>query len=126
MKNGYNKWCGVKKKVPKTTVRPAIHLSRPQNAKNEKCIVGYFVTFFTLRPPFFAFRISQYFATGLAFTGKVKGFCGLFFLDINKTRNSHEIWKECILNVSYFVVCFVKTFAKYPRNMKCKKCIASL
>ncbi len=28
--------------------------------------------------------------------------------------------------VSHFVVCFVKTFAKYPRNAKYEKCIASL
>ncbi len=59
------------------------------------------------------------FAPGSAFTWKVKGFHDLFFCGINKTRNSHEMWK-CIVSILYFVVCFAKTLAK------CEKCIASL
>ncbi len=79
----------------------------------------FHVTFFAFHAPFFAFRILQHFTPGSAFAQKVKGFRGLFFHGINKIQNSQEIWK-CIVGVSYFVVCFVKTFVKY------KKCIARL
>ncbi len=70
--------------------------------EKQKCMARYFVSLFSL-----------------LFVRKVKRFCGLFFHSINKTRNSHEIWK-CIESISYFVVCFVKTLAK------CEKCIADL
>ncbi len=33
---------------------------------------------------------------------------------------------EKFVSVLYFVVCFAKTFAKYPQNAKYKKCIAGL
>ncbi len=33
-------------------------------------------------------------------------------------------YKKCIVSVSYFVMCFAKTFAKYPQNVKYEKCIA--
>ncbi len=41
----------------------------------------------------------------------------------------HEIrmkFEKCIVSVSYFVVCFAKTLAKYARNAKYEKCIAGL
>ncbi len=34
--------------------------------------------------------------------------------------------EKCIVSVSYFIVCFVKTFAKYLRNANYEKCIADL
>ncbi len=74
---------------------------------------------------FFAFRISQHFTPGSAFARKLKGLRGLFFRSINKTRNSHEM-RKYIVSVSYFVVYYAKTFAKYPQNAKYEKCIASL
>ncbi len=46
------------------------------------------------------FRFSQHFVPGSAFTRKLKGFPGLFFHGINKTRNSHEMRKV-------YSVCFV-------------------
>ncbi len=86
--------------------RLAIHLSRNtqklgQNAK-KKCMVGYFTPLFSRFTSLFS-----HFAPGSAFTRKVKGFRGLFFCGINKTWNSHEMWK-CIVSVPYFVVCFAK------------------
>ncbi len=39
----------------------------------------------------------------------------------------HEIcvkYEKCIVSVSYFVVCFAKTFVKYPQNAKYETCIA--
>ncbi len=70
---------------------------------------------------FFAFHISQHFAPGPAFMGKLKGFCGLFFRGINKTRNLHEIRKvysEC------FTFCGVSRTHSW--NVKYEKCIAGL
>ncbi len=55
---------------------------------------------------FFAFPISQHFAPGSAFAQKLKGFRGLFFRSINKTRNLPEMRKV-------YSECFAKTFAKY-------------
>ncbi len=87
------------------TVRPvrlAIHLSqntqkRLRSAKNKKCIAGYFASLFS---HFESLFLILHFAPGLAFVRKVKELCGIFFHEINKTRNSHEIWK-CIVSVSY-------------------------
>ncbi len=68
-------------------------------------------------PPFFHF---SHFASGSAFVQKVKGFRSLFFRCINKTWNSHTIWK--VYSVSYSMVCF----AKCSQNAKYEKCIAGL
>ncbi len=68
-------------------------------------------TFSPFRTPFFSFGILQHFTPGLAFMHKVKGFCGLFFRGINKTRNWIK-YEKCIVSVLYFVVCFAKIFAK--------------
>ncbi len=41
----------------------------------------------------------------------------------------HEIhvkYEKCMASVSYFVVCFAKTVAKYPQNEKYEKYIAGL
>ncbi len=35
-------------------------------------------------------------------------------------------YEKCIVSVLYFVVCFMKTIVKYPRNVKYEKCIAGL
>ncbi len=35
-------------------------------------------------------------------------------------------YEKCIVSVLYFVVCFVKTLVKYPRNVKYDKCIVDL
>ncbi len=48
---------------------------------------------------------------------KSKDFVVHFFTALIK----HELcmkYEKCIVNVSYFVVCFTKTFAKYLRNAK--------
>ncbi len=58
------------------------------------------ITFFAFHAPFFAFRISQHFALGLAFARKLKGFRGLFFRGINKTWNSPEmrkVYRQCFV-----------------------------
>ncbi len=70
----------------------------------------------------FAFRISQHFAPGSEFVWKIKRFHGLFFRDINKTRNSHE---KCIVSVSYFVM-FCENIPEIPAQCEIQKCIASL
>ncbi len=73
------------------------------------------ITVFAFHIPLFAFRISQHFMPGSAFARKVKGFRGLLFCDINKTRNLHEIRKvysEC------FVFC--RVFCENIPNMHAK------
>ncbi len=43
---------------------------------------------------------SSHFTSGSALAQKLKGFRGLFFRSINKTQNSHEMWKmycECCI-----------------------------
>ncbi len=79
-------------------------------------------TFFAFCAPFFRF---SHFVPELAFAWKLKGFCGLFFAALIK----HEIrlkCKKCIVSVLHFVVCFAKTFVKYPQNAKYEQYIASL
>ncbi len=74
-------------------LRLATHLlqntwKRSQNAKNEKRVARYFASLFSR------------FAQGSVFAQKAKEFCGLFFRNINKTRNSYEIRKvysECFI-----------------------------
>ncbi len=70
-------------------LRPAIHLSRNMrkwlwNAKNEKCIAGYFAYFFGVSRPVFRFL---HFAQGSVFVQKVKWFRVFFFVTLLK----HEI-----------------------------------
>ncbi len=90
----------------KLPLKPAVHLSqnmrkRSRNAKNKKCIAGYIASLFSrFVLPFFTFRTLQHFTPGSAFAQNIKGFCGLLFCGINKTRNSHEIRKvysECFV-----------------------------
>ncbi len=87
-------------------------------AKNEKCILSgvFCVTLFVFCAPFFAFRILCQCRHS---SEKSKDFVVYFFAVLIK----HEIrikYEKCIESVSYFVMCFRKTFAKY------EKCIASL
>ncbi len=120
------------------SLRPTVHLlqntrKRLQNAKNKKCIAGYFTLLFCiLRAPFFAFHIAQYFTPRLTFGCKVKGFCGLFFRDINKTWNSHEIRKvynECFVFCGVFrkntreipVKCEIWTVYSHPQKINVMK-----
>ncbi len=91
-------------------------------AKCEKWKVYSGVFSATFCASFLAFRILQHFAPGLAFTQKVKGFRGLFFRGINKTRNWHEVRKvygEC------FIFCGVFR-EKRSKNVKYEKWIAGL
>ncbi len=77
-----------------------------------------YVTFFTFDNPFFAFRISQ---QGRHSHENLKDFAVYFFAALIK----HEIrlkCEKCKVSVPYFAVCF----AKYPRNAKSEKRIASL
>ncbi len=79
-----------------------------QNAKNKKCVMGYFASLFS------------HFASFWDSCEMSKGFHCLFVCE-------HEIWmtyKECIVGVSYFVVCFINTLAKYLWNAKYDKYIA--
>ncbi len=100
--------------------RLAMHLSQnsmkcSQNAKNEKCIVEYSKSLFL----HFAFRTILCQEWHFCETG----FHILFFHGL-------EIWmkyyEKCTVGVSYFMVCFAKTLAKYLRNAKYDKCIAGL
>ncbi len=78
---------------------------RLRNAKNKKCIVGYFASLFS---HFFAFCIS---CQGQHARKKSKDFIVYFFAALIK----HEIcmkYEKYIVSVSYFAVCFTKTFAK--------------
>ncbi len=91
-------------------LRLIIHLSQniqkqSQNRKNKKHIAGYFA----------------HFASGSAFARKLKRFYGLFFCDINKTQNLHEmrkVYSEC------FVFCgvFCKNICEIPAKWyeKCR------
>ncbi len=81
-----------------------------RNAKNENCIAGYSVSLFS------------HFAPGSAFTRKLKGFCGLFFRSINKTRNSPKC-EKCIVSGVRILWCVSQ---KHSRNAKYGKCIAGL
>ncbi len=77
---------------------------------NPNILVSKFrVTFFAFCAPFFAFCISHH---GRHSHEKSKDFVVYFFAALIK----HEIcmkYKKCIVNVSYFVVCFAKTFTKW-------------
>ncbi len=92
---------------------PAPKNAWSQNAKKRKVYGGVF------RATFFAFHISQHFVPGSAFAWKVKGFCGLFFAASIKHKIRVKC-EKCIVSVSYFLVCFTKTFVKY------ETCIAGL
>ncbi len=35
-------------------------------------------------------------------------------------------YEKCVVGVSNFMMCFTKSFAKYPQNVKYDECIASL
>ncbi len=55
-----------------------------------------------------------------AFARKLKGFCGLFFRCINKTRNLHEVRKvysECFV----FRGVFRKNFREIPAKCELRK-----
>ncbi len=70
------------------------------------------VTFFVYSAPFFTFRISL---QGWHSCEKLKDFVVYFFTVLIK----HEIcmkYEKCMVNVSYFVVYFTKTFAKYAQT----------
>ncbi len=109
-------------------VQPAIHLSRNimkclQNVKNKKCIVGYFVSFFSHFASFFLILHFAPFRTiRSGILAKCRGIHSLFLC-------THKIWmkyEQYIVGVSYFVVCFVKTLPKYLQNAKYNKCVAGL
>ncbi len=72
-----------------------------RNVKNEKCKQGILRHFF---------RFSH-FAPGLVFAQKFKEFRGLFFRNINKTRNLLEM--QNVYSVSYSLV-FRKNIRKIP------------
>ncbi len=101
-------------------LRPTIHLlwhtwKWSRNVKNKKCIARYFTSLFSHFAPLFSL---------FAFcTRKVKGFRGLFFHSINKTWNSHEIWK---VYSKCFVFCdvFRENIRKIPA--KYKICMAAI
>ncbi len=90
-------------------------------AKNKKRIAAYFVSLFSR--PFFYFSHFAAFCTRSAFAGKVKGFRGLFFRGINKTRNLHEIRK---MHSECFVFCGVFRENIRKISMKYEKCLAGL
>ncbi len=92
-----------------------------RNAKNKKYIAVYFGSLFLYFKPLFSLFA---FHARAAFEQKVKGFCG-FFMALIKHKIRMK-YRKYIVNVSYFVVCFVKIFRKYPRNVKYEKCIAGL
>ncbi len=71
---------------------------------------------------FFAFRISH---QGRHACENSKDFVVYFFAALIKHK-IHLECEKCIVSVSHFVACFAKTFAKYLRNAKYKKCIADL
>ncbi len=107
-------------------LRLAIYLSRncmkcSQNVKNVKR--SLLLHFFHISHYFC--RILHHFTPGAAFLRNFKGFYCLFSAALMK----HEIWmkyEKCIASVSYFVVCFAKTLAKYPPNVEYNKSIDSL
>ncbi len=88
-----------------------------EKCNKQKVYSGVFrVTFFRVLHSFFSL-----FAPESPFARKVKGFR---FLS-PKSLIKHEIYmkyEKCVVSVSYFMVCFAKTFA----NAKYKKCIAGL
>ncbi len=103
-------------------LRPAIHLS--QNEKNRKCIAMYFASLFShFVPLFLLFAFCSLCArVGIRAKSQID-FVVYFFVALIK----HKIlmkYEKYIVSVSYFVVCFTKTFAKYPQNAKYEKCIA--
>ncbi len=87
------KWCVAYLSLNSfSTRRLAVHLSqnntkRLQNAKNKKCIAGYFSSLFLRFVSFFS-----YIAPGSIFTRNVKGFHSSFFRSINETWYLNEKW----------------------------------
>ncbi len=78
------------------------------------------VTFFVFRAPFYTFCILQHFAPGSAFVWKLKGFRGLFFCGINKTRNSPEmrkVYSECFI----FCGVFCENIREIPAKCEIRK-----
>ncbi len=98
---------------------------RSRNAKSGVSSMVFHVPFFSFRPPFFCFSPFAAFCARSAFAQKSKDFVVYFFTALIKHKIRIKC-EKCIVSVSYFVVCFVKTFAKYPQNGKYKKCIAGL
>ncbi len=108
-------------------IRPAIHLlqntqKHSQNVKNEKCTAGYFASLFRISGLFFTFCILR---QDWHLHKKSKNYVVNFFVALIKQEICMK-YKKCIVSVSYFMVCFAKTHAKYPRNAKYKKSITSL
>ncbi len=77
------------------------------------------------RITFFAVR-TTFFAPVLAFAQKFKGFHGLFFFAALMKHEIRMKYEKCLVSVSYFVVCFAKTHAKYPWHVKYEKCKVGL
>ncbi len=104
-------------------LRPAIHLSRnTQNAKNKKCIAGYFTSLFShFAPPFSLFAFCCISRQGQHSHKKSKEFVVHFFAELIK----HKISMKCeryLESVSYFVVYFAKNTAKCEKHLRKAKC----
>ncbi len=87
-----------------------------RNAKNERCIAGYFTLLFSLFVVIRNISCQDWHSCE-----KSKDFVVYFFVALIK----HEIrmqCEKCIVSVSYFVV-FCE---KQSRNAKCEKCVAGL
>ncbi len=122
---------GIRYKTQQAFVRPAIRLSQNKrkwvrNVKNEKCVAEYFASLFShfaLLFSFFAFCSILH--QGQHSHENSKDFVVYFFAALIKTEICLKC-EKCIVSGSHFEVCFVKTFAKYPQNVKYEKCIAGL
>ncbi len=82
--------------------------------------------FFRISRPFFSlFTFHSILHQGRHSLEKSKDLVVYFFAALikHKIRMKYE---KCTASVLYFVVCFVKTFAKYPEKVKYGKCIAGL
>ncbi len=105
----------------------AIHLKQnTRKAKNEKCIVGYFVPFFSR----FALLFSLFlFCIRVGIHAKTKDFVVYFFAALIKHKICMKC-EKCIVSVSYFVVCFVKNTRKmrkvYSRPLKYRQSMDSI
>ncbi len=81
----------------------------------------FHVTFLHFASHFSLFAFRSILCWGRHSHRKSKDFKVYFFAALIKRKICIK-YEKCILSISYFVVCFAKTFTKYLRNVKYRKC----
>ncbi len=94
--------------------------------KKRKWIARYFASLFSHFPSLFSLFVFHSISRhGRHSCEKLKDLVVYFFAALIK-HEIHMKYEKYIVNVSYFMVCFVKIMVKYPQNVKYENCIAGL